>query len=756
MNFKELFKHYYSKLKKEAVIKSLICGLLTGFGVALMTAVIQLITQTPVWGYAIGIGLAAASGTAPAFFFLKFKPDVKDVARRIDGLGLEERAITMVECAEVEGFMAEIQREDAKDKISKANKKAMRFSGLGRPLTALIVAAVLATAAVTGTALTIQRDTQAAAKDDETGENGRQEGQEEIDKTVDDMLDGLKKYLEDNKDWLIEYGYEDLYNALKCKIGALEDTLNTLNNNADKKAAVEQARKEIVSAITGAQEEIISGMISGLYSIVAEAKSSGKIDAEFAGVLSGVIGALEDRLPGIPKMKDKIKEIEKTKQLILDLINQKIDEIIDEDFIDGLIKIVEDSDADDAVKEDVIGKLEEIKGLDDVGDKLAAIDDIIAELREKGEDELADALLEALAEIRNLQDVAKEIEDTVNKAGNDLENLENIKDGASGAMKDAENALKTDDEKAAGEIAQDKIKEIEDAINNSQISGEAKKELLDKLGELGDAVKDAGNIGDILGAIDEFAKDTGKILDGEAGKNDDEQQKISDALKNQGNEFADKLGQAVTDEQNGNENSVNLALDRILDELKQLEGDELAEAIENLAVAIRNALEDADADNALADALSGFAGRLDEIAAELRETGDTEKAIEDLEELFGETAEAVENAVNPAEKLENELKDIINNAKEGLEALNPDKGDDKPFEGGSGDEDKENPGYDYDFDIGDGLLSENVIDGETGYVGIFESEGFLAAYLESLKNGAQLPPELLKILQKYFDTINII
>ena len=94
MQHGEIFKKYRSRLVREGVLKSFLNGLIV-FGA--LDAVISLIVwlcgmQGGVW---LALGAAAGGGIACGllFYFLKYKPTEKDVARRIDALGLEERKI---------------------------------------------------------------------------------------------------------------------------------------------------------------------------------------------------------------------------------------------------------------------------------------------------------------------------------------------------------------------------------------------------------------------------------------------------------------------------------------------------------------------------------------------------------------------------------------------------------------------------------------------------------------------------------------
>jgi hypothetical protein len=66
-------------------------------------------------------------GTMPIFFYTLFKPTTRDIARRVDKLGLEERLITMQQLKDDESFMAMRQREDAKQALTTVNSKMLKL-----------------------------------------------------------------------------------------------------------------------------------------------------------------------------------------------------------------------------------------------------------------------------------------------------------------------------------------------------------------------------------------------------------------------------------------------------------------------------------------------------------------------------------------------------------------------------------------------------------------------------------------------------
>ena len=123
-----VFKRYRSRLVAEGILKSIICGLSIGFAVNFLVALVCWLVGITggVW-LAIGCWLCVSAIFGVLFYFLKFRPTTKEIARRVDRLGLHERLITMLELEKDESYIAMRQREDAKERLKSVNTKQLRF-----------------------------------------------------------------------------------------------------------------------------------------------------------------------------------------------------------------------------------------------------------------------------------------------------------------------------------------------------------------------------------------------------------------------------------------------------------------------------------------------------------------------------------------------------------------------------------------------------------------------------------------------------
>lgn len=155
MNPKKYFEKYHTRLQFEAVLKSLLSGLIIGLGAAFLVAFINWFNANDVLVLAIGL-LVGLTAIASTLFYIKiFRPTAMSNARRIDRLGLEERLITMVEYDGDDSYMATAQRNDAKAELAKFEASQIKFKVPKAVLIAVAVCAVLGLGMTTVTTLSV-------------------------------------------------------------------------------------------------------------------------------------------------------------------------------------------------------------------------------------------------------------------------------------------------------------------------------------------------------------------------------------------------------------------------------------------------------------------------------------------------------------------------------------------------------------------------------------------------------------------------
>ncbi len=155
---KSVFSKFVARIKKEGILKSLLYGLINGFAVNFLILTVCYILSAlmdndtlllvGLW-LSIGLGLAVGLSTGLVLYYKKFRPTTKRVAERVDGLGLEERAITMLEFENDESYIAMKQREDAKKKLDEVDTQSIKFNFAKSTIIAASVLTVIGLAMTT-------------------------------------------------------------------------------------------------------------------------------------------------------------------------------------------------------------------------------------------------------------------------------------------------------------------------------------------------------------------------------------------------------------------------------------------------------------------------------------------------------------------------------------------------------------------------------------------------------------------------------
>ncbi len=147
MNFKEIMKQYYAKLYKEAWIKSIVAGSIIGFLSLLVFAFFDWIYLFGMYWLGAVVFVLVTAGAAVLFFYKKYRPNRKEIAKRVDSLGLEERVLTMNQFEGDNSFIAIKQREDTMHALQKVNSKLIKIT-LSIPLIVLLCVSFVGSASM--------------------------------------------------------------------------------------------------------------------------------------------------------------------------------------------------------------------------------------------------------------------------------------------------------------------------------------------------------------------------------------------------------------------------------------------------------------------------------------------------------------------------------------------------------------------------------------------------------------------------------
>lgn len=176
-----LLKEYRTRLTVEGILKAVLCALTIGTATLFLVMLVSWLTDFDGGIFlAIGLGLGAAVASGVALYFVKFRPTEKEVACRIDQLGLEERTITMLEYADDDSYIMKRQREDAMEQLKTKGAKNLKFKFSSALIAATCVCCVLGVSmAVVGSVAPLNWDVKVYALSYLAGEGGKLYGNSE-------------------------------------------------------------------------------------------------------------------------------------------------------------------------------------------------------------------------------------------------------------------------------------------------------------------------------------------------------------------------------------------------------------------------------------------------------------------------------------------------------------------------------------------------------------------------------------------------
>lgn len=321
-------KKYKKKLKLEAILKSAIYGLSATFIIIMILNVILYFCEKRNLLITIIIGLIIGIVTAIILYVKKFAVSIKDIARRIDEQGLEERVITMVEYENDSSQMITLQKEDTKRELEKINAKAIPLKIAKWSLIVMISCLILsvptcflkpASAASTKPPVIEPIDPDVPIEPEKPIED-------EVEDIIKKLLDELHKIIDNAA---VNKNVKDLLNQIVDK---LEEDLKQENLTIDEKVEmIKETKEEILRIIK--ENTIFRMTIAGVLKLYPITKSLG--DAIQQRKIEDVDPALESIRTTINNSVNKEAEITK----LIGILNEALEKATDEDNM-GLIDAI--------------------------------------------------------------------------------------------------------------------------------------------------------------------------------------------------------------------------------------------------------------------------------------------------------------------------------------------------------------------------------------------------------------------------------
>ena len=339
---------FRARVAKESLLKALLFSGMVMLGAAAAYTLLLNVFQARILSWVVVLcivllGLAAFGGSF-AFFFLKvFKTKDENVAQRVDGLGFEERAVTMVEFSESDSFVAKKHREDTSEKMESIEPTSMKFKV---PVLAIILLAIVTVFCVPS--FFLLPNVMASAEEVKANQivsNMVKQLKEEIDAAPifkqhkDELLNDLNEYYKEIKEEKTVSGKLTLTQEMKVEI------LEKLHYYIE------------------LDEEYVKNMLDKLRQEVNDSE----VSPETSEKLHDVINRLEQELANAPTPEEKVDKIQDA--------YEEIDKIREEDITfdeigDDLVTEAEKTESD-ALKDlaNAIQKGDE-QGIKDALDKL--------------------------------------------------------------------------------------------------------------------------------------------------------------------------------------------------------------------------------------------------------------------------------------------------------------------------------------------------------------------------------------------------
>ena len=226
----EILKDYSAKVKREAVIKSVILALTVGLACSLIVSVVSYFTYFNTLWIALGVGVAVTAGLSVLFCKTVFRVSEKDTAARVDALGLDERVITMLDYAGSDAYIAEKQRQNTREALGTVSPKQMKFSV--SKLSVILLALVACAAIFMMTFSTVRAEEYDPPEQIE-------EPLSKEDKIIREMIEDLREIIDEAK-----IG-QDLKDELHGMVDDLEASLKPTDSTAVKIAKISETSQKI-------------------------------------------------------------------------------------------------------------------------------------------------------------------------------------------------------------------------------------------------------------------------------------------------------------------------------------------------------------------------------------------------------------------------------------------------------------------------------------------------------------------------------
>jgi hypothetical protein len=247
MKHDKYFMQCYKQLALEGILRSSLLGISIGLFAGVIHFIIASIIVQDLFALAIVISALISVLSSLLLYLFKYRPNQQMVAKRIDRLGLEERAITMVELEKNQSYIAQVQREDASHILMKTRLRLLSHRVFIKPILILMVVCMVLIAS-----WTVMTNTLKAA--------------ENVDPPIDEVNPDDRIFQEMIDKILVIISNAEISITLKGvlygKVVDLERRIPLYSTYIEKYQDVLQTRNEILQLIADAVKELEQSLMN--------------------------------------------------------------------------------------------------------------------------------------------------------------------------------------------------------------------------------------------------------------------------------------------------------------------------------------------------------------------------------------------------------------------------------------------------------------------------------------------------------------
>lgn len=401
----ELLKDYKRKLMGEAFMKSLLAGVACGFLVSVPVSAVAFITAYNMLWIALAVFAAASAGVTALSYFRYYRTNIRQTALRVDGVGLEERVVTMIEYAGKDDALARRQREDTRNALRYVEPAQVKIPFPKTAFAVLVAAALLGICMMVTSTVYVVRANEPTVGSDPPPAGAAEETEEE--KIIREMIEDLRRIIAEAN---VKAEIKDALNGMvddleaslrpedstEVKIAKISETAQKihkiLKDELSKTTIADELQKHDTTKALGAAIESedlqkIEQAFGDMYASIAPLVGAEKYDV-LIQTANDILQSLEDAT--VEPDDGLAKALEDLAQAMLDAIPPPSDLGGDEDKIsDDINQSLEDAmqSAMDAVK-DALEDQKEIEGTDEAIQD--AMKDAMEQLGQEGGSETDD------------------------------------------------------------------------------------------------------------------------------------------------------------------------------------------------------------------------------------------------------------------------------------------------------------------------------------------------------------------------------